>query len=64
MARKIANAASLLASQRKRVEHTCPVCGTVFTGTTRAVYCSSPCKLKAWRAASRAPASGGSREGE
>lgn len=33
----------------KRHERTCPVCGKAFMGTARAVYCSQPCQLKAYR---------------
>jgi hypothetical protein len=61
MARKVKHAAALLASQRRRVEHTCPVCSTMFEATTRAVYCKTTCKLKAQRErrAARAGASAG-----
>ncbi|HLV78946.1 MAG TPA: hypothetical protein VKT32_01655 [Chthonomonadaceae bacterium] len=31
----------------KIVEHTCPVCQSVFTGTKKKTYCSEPCRRKA-----------------
>ena len=31
-----------------RAPHTCVVCGAVFLGTVRAVYCSQPCKARAY----------------
>jgi len=41
------NAASQLASMRRIVSHTCPVCETEFEGLKRAVYCSEACKQRA-----------------
>ncbi len=38
-----------LAARRKREQRTCAVCGAHFEGTTRAVYCSTICKLRAQR---------------
>ena len=38
-----------LASLRKRATHVCPVCGQRFEGIKLAVYCSTACKLKAYR---------------
>lgn len=43
------NIGRLLVARRKRVEHTCPQCGTAFVGYASAVYCSPYCRVKAWR---------------
>ena len=39
--------ASALAAQRRRVSHTCPVCGKSFTALKTARYCSNACRQKA-----------------
>ena len=44
------NPASELASQRRRIPHTCAVCGKPFTGIRTARYCSASCQQKAKRA--------------
>jgi predicted nucleic acid-binding Zn ribbon protein len=49
MAKKLRSAAALLASQRKRGPRACTVCGKEFIATSRARYCSTSCKLKAYR---------------
>jgi len=41
------NPASELAAQRRRVSHTCPVCGATFTAIKTARYCSNACRQKA-----------------
>lgn len=42
-------AARQLAAQRKWERRICEVCGAAFEGTTRAKFCSTACKLKAYR---------------
>jgi hypothetical protein len=41
------DAARLLASLRRHEPRVCAVCGTEVIATTRRLYCSSPCRLKA-----------------
>jgi hypothetical protein len=41
------NPASELAGQRRRIGHTCPVCGKSFVALKTAVYCGNPCRQKA-----------------
>jgi predicted nucleic acid-binding Zn ribbon protein len=38
-----------LAAQRRRIPHTCPVCGKTFTAIRTARYCSESCQQKAKR---------------
>ena len=40
-------AASELSALRKRISHTCPECGEVFTAITKAIYCSNACRQRA-----------------
>jgi predicted nucleic acid-binding Zn ribbon protein len=44
------NLGAALAALRKRARRACSVCGKKFEATTRARYCSTSCKLKAYRA--------------
>lgn len=43
----MSKAARELADLRKKVGHTCPVCGKQFTAIKKAVYCSNACRQKA-----------------
>lgn len=47
----MSRAAKELAGLRKRVGHTCPICGKQFEAIKKAVYCSNACRQKAkyWR---------------
>lgn len=38
-----------LAKLRKKVSHTCPMCGEAFTGYTNAKHCSPRCRQRARR---------------
>jgi hypothetical protein len=42
-----------LAALKPRYLATCRVCDRTFEGTAKAVYCSTPCRVRAWRAAKR-----------
>ena len=46
---KMNNPASQLAALRRKVSHTCPVCGDAFLGIKKAVYCSNKCIQRAKR---------------
>lgn len=35
-----------LAMRRKKVEHTCPECGTEFVGYPQAITCSDACRAR------------------
>ena len=41
------SAARHLAAQRRRVAHTCAVCGQPFVGVVQAKYCSQRCAQRA-----------------
>lgn len=43
----MSRAARQLAGLRKKVGHTCPVCGKRFEAIKTAKYCSEACKQKA-----------------
>ena len=44
---RASDAAKLLASLRRREARVCAVCGTEVVATTRRLYCSPHCRLKA-----------------
>lgn len=39
---------------RRRISHTCPICGQVFTAYTTAMYCSNKCRQAAKYARAKA----------
>lgn len=43
----MSKAASELAGLRKRVSHTCPICGVRFEAIKSAIYCSNACRQRA-----------------
>lgn len=38
-----------VAARRRRVKGTCAICGKEFEGTTRRMYCSNTCAVRAYR---------------
>ena len=38
-----------LAALRRRVEQTCPMCGTPYAGGAHKRYCSAACRQRAYR---------------
>jgi tRNA(Ile2) C34 agmatinyltransferase TiaS len=57
-----AEAGRKLAAFRTRKERTCPVCGKVFETWGKGIYCSTECRVKAWRTARRQPPTTAPRE--